>query len=65
MHKKTRGKPAPTPSAIAFEQIQKAIDIACKPDTLTKHEYKETLERLKDDIDGRLEAVNAELGEIE
>ena len=45
----------------AFEAVRNCLDDESDPKKLTKLEYKELLEELLVDIEGRLEAVDEEL----
>jgi hypothetical protein len=45
----------------AFEVVRNSLDEESEPEKLTKLEYKELLEELLSDLEGRLEAVDEEL----
>lgn len=53
-------KPKAKQRTVAFEAIVRTIDQACDPKLLSKKEYKEVLEDLALDIQGRLEGVALE-----
>lgn len=49
----------------AFETVMKAIDEVTDPKKMTKAEYRDFLEELMSDLEGRLDAVMRELEEEE
>ena len=53
----------PVGSRSPVEEVLDTLDRVSHPDVMTKLEYKELLEELLGDLDGRLDAVKSELGE--
>jgi hypothetical protein len=46
-----------------LEKVYEVIDTFCAPERMSKEQYKEFLEILIDNLEGRLEGVNDELRE--